>query len=186
MGGINYQTAEKIKNIKEDIVAGKELKEIIKKYFTNSKNKLHKWLLTNQAQFSGEELKYLEYVIAAEVITEEDIDITPKPKENTSIVTNTSNIVVSNVSNLTRKERENIVFSDIIIEKLLKLIQGEEEKALIEIPKELRNLADLKIQNVRVSGKIYKEFASICKENNVTITDATNLMFTEFINKYKK
>lgn len=182
MGGINYQTLEKIKNIKNDIGAGKELKDILKKYFTNSKNKLHKWLVTNQNQFTGEELKYLEYVIAAEVITE-DIDITPKPKENTSIVTNTSNIVVSN---LTRKERENIVFSDVIIEKLLKLIQGEEEKSLIEIPKELRNLADLKIQNVRVSSKIYKEFASICKENNVTITDATNLMFTEFIEKYKK
>ena len=182
MGAINYQTLEKIKNIKNDIGAGKELKDILKKYFTNSKNKLHKWLVTNQNQFTGEELAYLEYVIAAEVITE-DIDITPKPKENTSIVTNTSNIVVSN---LTRKERENIVFSDVIIEKLLKLIQGEEEKSLIEIPKELRNLADLKIQNVRVSGKIYKEFASICKENNVTITDATNLMFTEFINKYKK
>lgn len=180
MGGINYQTLEKIKNIKNDIGAGKELKDILKKYFTNSKNKLHKWLETNQNQFTGEELKYLEYVIAAEVI--EDIDITPKPKENISIVTNTSNIVVSN---LTRKERENIVFSDVIIEKLLKLIQGEEEKSLIEIPKELRNLADLKIQNVRVSAKIYKEFASICKENNVTITDATNLMFTEFINKYK-
>lgn len=182
MGGINYQTLEKIKNIKGDIATGKELKDILKKYFTNSKNKLHKWLVTNQNNFTGEELKYLEYVIAAEVI-EEDIDITPKPKENTSIITNTSNIVVSN---LTRKERENIVFSDVIIEKLLKLIQGEEEKSLIEIPKELRNLADLKIQNVRVSSKIYKEFASICKENNVTITDATNLMFTEFINKYKK
>lgn len=183
MGGINYQTLEKIKNIKEDIAAGKEPKEITKKYFTNSKNKLHKWLVTNQAQFNGEELKYLEYVIAPEVITEEERDITPKPKENTSIVTNTSNIVVSN---LTRKERENIVFSDIIIEKLLKLIQGEEEKSLIEIPKELRNLEDLKIQNVRVSGKIYKEFVSICKENNVTITDATNFMFREFIDKYKK
>lgn len=183
MGGINYQTLEKIKNIKNDIGAGKEIKEIIKKYFTNSKNKLHKWLVTNQAQFNGEELKYLEYVIAPEVITEEERDITPKPKENTSIVTNTSNIVVSN---LTRKERENIVFSDIIIEKLLKLIQGEEEKSLIEIPKELRNLEDLKIQNVRVSGKIYKEFVSICKENNVTITDATNFMFREFIDKYKK
>ena len=182
MGGINYQTLEKSKNIKNDIGAGKEVKDILKKYFTNSKNKLHKWLETNQNQFTGEELKYLEYVIAAEVITE-DIDITPKPKENTSIVTNTSNIVVSN---LTRKERENIVFSDVIIEKLLKLIQGEKEKSLIEIPKELRNLEDLKIQNVRVSGKIYKEFVSICKENNVTITDATNFMFREFIDKYKK
>ena len=184
MGGINYQTLEKIKNIKEDIAAGKELKEIIKKYFTNSKNKLHKWLETNQAQFSGEELTYLEYVIAAEVITE-DTDITPKPKENTSIVTNTSNIVVSNVSNLTRKERENFLLSDAVIEKLLNLLNNN-IKENIEIPKELRNLEDLKIQNVRVSGKIYKEFVSICKENNVTITDATNFMFREFIDKYKK
>ena len=52
MGGINYQTVEKIKNIKNDIGAGKEIKEIVKKYFTNSKNKLHKWLETNQNQFT--------------------------------------------------------------------------------------------------------------------------------------
>ena len=86
---------------------------------------------------------------------------------------------------MTRKDRENFLLSDIVIEKLLNLLNNT-IKENIEIPKELRNLEDLKIQNVRVSAKIYKEFASICKENNVTITDATNLMFTEFINKYKK
>ena len=86
---------------------------------------------------------------------------------------------------MTRKDRENFLLSDIVIEKLLNLLNNT-IKENIEIPKELRNLQDLKIQNVRVSAKIYKEFASICKENNVTITDATNLMFTEFINKYKK
>ena len=169
MGGINYQTLEKIKNIKEDIAAGKEPKEITKKYFTNSKNKLHKWLDTNQSHFNGEELAYLEYVIAAEVITE-DIDITPKPKQNTSIVTSTD----ITISNMTKKDRENFLLSDAVIGKLLNLLNNN-IKTDIEIPKELRNLADLKIQNVRVSGKIYKEFASICKENNVTITDATNL-----------
>lgn len=181
MGGINYQTLEKIKNIKEDIAAGRELKEIIKKYFTNSKNKLHKWLVTNQAQFSGEELKYLEYVIAPEVITEEERDITPKPKENTSIVTSTD----ITISNMTKKDRENFLLSDAVIEKLLNLLNNN-IKENIEIPKELRNLEDLKIQNVRVSAAIYKEFSNLCRENNVTITDATNLMFKEFINKYKK
>ena len=75
--------------------------------------------------------------------------------------------------------------SDIVIEKLLNLLNNS-IKENIEIPKELRNLQDLKIQNVRVSAAIYKEFSNLCKENNVTITDATNLMFTEFINKYKK
>ena len=180
MGGINYQTLEKIKNIKEDIAAGKEPKEITKKYFTNSKNKLHKWLDTNQSHFNGEELAYLEYVInAGEVITEKE-DITPEEEERNLIAT--TNLTIANMS---RKDRENFLLSDIVIEKLLNLLNNN-IKENIEIPKELRNLADLKIQNVRVSGKIYKEFASICKENNVTITDATNLMFTEFINKYKK
>jgi hypothetical protein len=180
MGGINYQTLEKIKNIKEDIAAGKEPKEITKKYFTNSKNKLHKWLDTNQSHFNGEELAYLEYVINAGEVIIEKKDITPEEEERNLIAT--TNLTIAN---MTRKDRENFLLSDIVIEKLLNLLNNS-IKENIEIPKELRNLADLKIQNVRVSGKIYKEFASICKENNVTITDATNLMFTEFINKYKK
>lgn len=180
MGGINYQTAEKIKNIKNDIGTGKEIKEIVKKYFTNSKNKLHKWLDTNQSHFNGEELAYLEYVINAGEVIIEKKDITPAEEERNLIAT--TNLTIAN---MTRKDRENFLLSDIVIEKLLNLLNNT-IKENIEIPKELRNLQDLKIQNVRVSAKIYKEFASICKENNVTITDATNLMFTEFINKYKK
>ena len=180
MGGINYQTAEKIKNIKNDIGTGKEIKEIVKKYFTNSKNKLHKWLDTNQSHFNGEELAYLEYVInAGEVITEKK-DITPAEEERNLIAI--TNLTIANMS---RKDRENFLLSDIVIEKLLNLLNNS-IKENIEIPKELRNLEDLKIQNVRVSAAIYKEFSSLCRENNVTITDATNLMFKEFINKYKK
>lgn len=179
MGGINYQTAEKIKNIKNDIGAGKEIKEIVKKYFTNSKNKLHKWLDNNQSHFSGEELAYLEYVInAGEVITEKE-DITLEEERNLIATTNLT------IANMSRKDRENFLLSDIVIEKLLNLLNNN-IKENIEIPRELRNLQDLKIQNVRVSAAIYKEFSNLCKENNVTITDATNLMFTEFINKYKK
>lgn len=180
MGGINYQTAEKIKNIKNDIGAGKEIKEIVKKYFTNSKNKLHKWLDTNQSHFNGEELAYLEYVInAGEVITEKK-DITPAEEERNLIAT--TNLTIAN---MTRKDRENFLLSDIVIEKLLNLLNNT-IKENIEIPKELRNLQDLKIQNVRVSAAIYKVFSNLCRENNVTITDATNLMFQEFIDKYKK
>ena len=179
MGAINYQTLEKIKNIKNDIGAGKELKDILKKYFTNSKNKLHKWLDNNQSHFSGEELAYLEYFInAGEVITEKE-DITPEEERNLIATTNLT------IANMSRKDRENFLLSDIVIEKLLNLLNNS-IKENIEIPKELRNLQDLKIQNVRVSATIYKEFSNLCRENNVTITDATNLMFTEFINKYKK
>ena len=86
---------------------------------------------------------------------------------------------------MTRKDRENFLLSDIVIEKLLNLLNNS-IKENIEIPKELRNLQDLKIQNVRVSAAIYKVFSNLCRENNVTITDATNLMFQEFIDKYKK
>lgn len=180
MGGINYQTLEKIKNIKEDIAAGKEPKEITKKYFTNSKNKLHKWLDTNQSHFNGEELAYLEYVINAGEVIIEKKDITPAEEERNLIAT--TNLTIANMS---RKDRENFLLSDLVIEKLLNLLNNS-IKENIEIPKELRNLQDLKIQNVRVSAAIYKEFSNLCRENNVTITDATNLMFTEFIEKYKK
>lgn len=180
MGGINYQTLEKIKNIKEDIAAGKEPKEITKKYFTNSKNKLHKWLDTNQSHFNGEELAYLEYVINAGEVIIEKKDITPEEEERNLIAT--TNLTIAN---MTRKDRENFLLSDIVIEKLLNLLNNS-IKENIEIPKALRNLQDLKIQNVRVSAAIYKEFSNLCRENNVTITDATNLMFTEFIEKYKK
>lgn len=179
MGGINYQTLEKIKNIKEDIAAGKEPKEITKKYFTNSKNKLHKWLDTNQSHFNGEELAYLEYVINAGEVIIEKKDITPEEERNLIATTNLT------IANMTRKDRENFLLSDLVIEKLLNLLNNT-IKENIEIPKELRNLQDLKIQNVRVSAAIYKEFSNLCRENNVTITDATNLMFTEFIEKYKK
>lgn len=182
MGGINYQTAEKIKNIKGDISSGKEIKEIVKKYFTNSKNKLHKWLDTNQSHFNGEELAYLEYVINAEEVEEvitEKKDITPEEERNLIATTNLT------IANMSRKDRENFLLSDIVIEKLLNLLNNNIREN-IEIPKELRNLQDLKIQNVRVSAAIYKVFSNLCKENNVTITDATNLMFQEFINKYKK
>lgn len=180
MGGINYQTAEKIKNIKGDISSGKEIKEIVKKYFTNSKNKLHKWLNTNQSHFNGEELAYLEYVINAGEVIIEKKDITPAEEERNLIAT--TNLTIANMS---RKDRENFLLSDIVIEKLLNLLNNS-IKENIEIPKELRNLQDLKIQNVRVSAAIYKKFSNLCRENNVTITDATNLMFQEFINKYKK
>lgn len=179
MGGINYQTLEKIKNIKEDIAAGKEPKEITKKYFTNSKNKLHKWLDTNQSHFNGEELAYLEYVINAGEVIIEKKDITPEEERNLIATTNLT------IANMSRKDRENFLLSDLVIEKLLNLLNNN-IKENIEIPKELRNLEDLKIQNVRVSAAIYKVFSNLCRENNVTITDATNLMFQEFINKYKK
>lgn len=179
MGGINYQTLEKIKNIKEDIAAGKEPREITKKYFTNSKNKLHKWLDTNQSHFNGEELAYLEYVINAGEVIIEKKDITPEEERNLIATTNLT------IANMSRKDRENFLLSDIVIEKLLNLLNNS-IKENIEIPKELRNLQDLKIQNVRVSAAIYKVFSNLCRENNVTITDATNLMFQEFIDKYKK
>ena len=147
MGGINYQTLEKIKNIKGDIATGKELKDILKKYFTNSKNKLHKWLNTNQSHFNGEELAYLEYVINAGEVIIEKKDITPEEERNLIATTNLT------IANMSRKDRENFLLSDIVIEKLLNLLNNS-IKENIEIPKELRNLADLKIQNVRVSGKI--------------------------------
>ena len=54
MEKVNYQTQAKIDNIKKDIKDNVSLKDIKKKYFTQSKNKLDKWLSVNSKNFTGE------------------------------------------------------------------------------------------------------------------------------------
>ena len=57
---LNYQTKEKIDNVKKSIQAGEDLKEIIKKYF-NSKNKKDQWLEKYWDNFNADELNFLEF-----------------------------------------------------------------------------------------------------------------------------
>ena len=88
---------------------------------------------------------------------------------------------------MSRKDRENFLLSNTVIEKLVDLLTNNvkiAEKDEIVITDEVRDLKDLKIQNIRISEQIYKDFTNLCKKKGLTITSVINIMFLDFIKKH--
>ena len=88
-------------------------------------------------------------------------------------------------------QRENFLKSDIVLQKIFDLVNGkiaseEIKDTNLVVPVELKHLPDTLIKNIRVSDRYYKRFVQLAKENGVSIVDATNLMFQEFLKKYEK
>ena len=188
---MNILLKRKIDEIKEKIKDEVELKQIIKLHFGGSRPRLEKWLTVNSSNFTGEELNYLEYVITGEEVTDEEIKAikeVEKVNEVEEIQEITTIPAINQISLMSRKDRENFLLSNQVIEKLIDLLTNNNIKSVsndIVIPDEVRNLEDLKIQNIRISSQIYQEFTSICKKKGLTITSVINAMFLDFINKHK-
>lgn len=181
MEKVNYQTQAKIDNIKKDIKDNVSLKDIKKKYFTQSKNKLDKWLSVNSKNFTGEELNYLEYVITGEDVTEKITKVEEnKIVEAFNYLPTTENIALMSIA-----DRQKFLVSNAVIEKLVNLLSNNSNAEEIEINDEVRGLKDIKGQNIRISESIYKEFTDICRRNNVTITSVINTIFYNFNQKHK-
>jgi hypothetical protein len=182
MEKVNYQTQAKIDNIKKDIKDNVSLKDIKKKYFTQSKNKLDKWLSVNSKNFTGEELNYLEYVI-----TGEEVEVTEeitKVEENKIVEAFNYLPTTENIALMSIADRQKFLVSNAVIEKLVNLLSSSNTEE-IEINDEVRGLKDIKGQNIRISESIYKEFTDICRRNNVTITSVINTIFYNFNQKHK-
>lgn len=181
MEKVNYQTQAKIDNIKKDIKDNVSLKDIKKKYFTQSKNKLDKWLSVNSKNFTGEELNYLEYVITGEDVMEQITKVEEnKIVEAFNYLPTTENIALMSIA-----DRQKFLVSNAVIEKLVNLLSNNSNAEEIEINDEVRGLKDIKGQNIRISESIYKEFTDICRRNNVTITSVINTIFYNFNQKHK-
>ena len=88
-------------------------------------------------------------------------------------------------------QRENFLKSDIVLQKIFDLVNGKIASEEIKdtnliVPADLRHLPDTMIKNIRVSDRFYKRFVQLAKESGVSVVDATNLMFQEFLKKYEK
>lgn len=192
---MNVLTQKKINAIKEKIKNKVELKEIIKVHFGGSRPRLEQWLKEKfSSDFSQEELDYLEYVIIPVDVTDEEV----KPfkevekieiEEVEEVSQNTIAIIptINQISLMSRKDRENFLLSNTVIEKLVDLLTNNvkiAEKDEIVITDEVRDLKDLKIQNIRISEQIYKDFTNLCKKKGLTITSVINIMFLDFIKKH--
>lgn len=195
---IHRLTQEKIDSIKKKIQEKIDLKEIIIAHFGNSKHRFEQWLSKNSSHFTGAELDYLNFVIivdnkasgteAGVKVTEfeemeaiKEVDIEEK---NTILTVPVPNL--TQVALMSKKDRENFLLSNQVIEKLVNLLSNADIKDTnIVIRDEARNLKDLKIQNIRISEQIYKDFVNICKKHNLTITSVINSMFLDFISQHK-
>ena len=189
---IHHLTQEKIDSIKKKIQEKIDLKEIIIAHFGNSKHRFEQWLSKNSSHFTGAELDYLKFVIVAdeEVKKANEMEVIQDKKEidieekNTILTVPVPNL--TQVALMSRKDRENFLLSNQVIEKLVNLLSNADIKDTnIVIRDEARNLKDLKIQNIRISEQIYKDFVNICKKHNLTITSVINSMFLDFINQHK-
>jgi hypothetical protein len=206
MGNVHYLTQEKINNVKQKIKAKVDLKDIIKDHFGGTRKRLDEWLSKYSSNFNQKELDYLKYVIIVQDnVTEEEIkafkeikevekaeeeikEVAKEEKEENSILSVPSQ---SQIALMSRKDRENFLLSNLVIEKLVNLLTTntsnikEVEKEEIKIREEVRQLQDIKVQNIRVSLEVYQKFANICKKNNLTITSVINSILFDFIEKYK-
>lgn len=193
---IHFKTLEKINNVKEKINNKVDLKNIIKENFGNAKTRYNEWLSKYHSHFNADELKYLNYVIIAEDnVTEDEIKVF-KEIQDTIIETNQENAILtvptsSQIALMSRKERENFLLSNLVIEKLVNLLSNpntntQEVLKIKDIIKdEVRHLKDIKQQNLRISEQVYKDFVDICKKNDLTITIAINSLLLDFIHKFK-
>lgn len=192
---MNVLTQKKINAIKEKIKNKVELKEIIKVHFGGSRPRLEQWLKEKfSSDFTQDELDYLEYVIIPDDVKDEEV----KPfkevekieiEEVEEVPQNTIATIptINQISLMSRKDRENFLLSNTVIEKLVDLLTNNvkiAEKEEIVIPDEVRDLKDLKIQNIRISEQIYKDFTNLCKKKGLTITSVINIMFLDFIKKH--
>lgn len=196
---MNVLTQKKINAIKEKIKNKVELKEIIKVHFGGSRPRLEQWLKEKfSSDFSQEELDYLEYVIIPDDVKDEEVkafkqaekigieEVEQVEEVQQNIITTIPNM--NQISLMSRKDRENFLLSNIVIEKLVDLLTNNvkiaENTDEIVITDEVRDLKDLKIQNIRISEQIYKDFTNLCKKKGLTITSVINIMFLDFIKKH--
>ena len=195
---MNVLTQKKINAIKEKIKNKVELKEIIKVHFGGSRPRLEQWLKEKfSSDFTQDELDYLEYVIIPDDVKDEEVKAFKQAEkigieeveqlEEVQQNTITTIPSMNQISLMSRKDRENFLLSNTVIEKLVDLLTNNvkiAEKDEIVITDEVRDLKDLKIQNIRISEEIYKDFTNLCKKKGLTITSVINIMLLDFIKKH--
>lgn len=187
---IHFKTQEKINNVKQKIKEKVKLKEIIKQNFGNSNARYKEWLDKYNSNFTADELDFLNYTVIVEDVDVDSIQENKEVKEESSILT----VPVpspNQVTLMSRKDRENFLLSNAVIQKLVNLLTTQtnnntkEITEIDDIIKDTRHLRDIKQQNLRISEVVYKEFVDICKKNNLTITNAINSLLLDFIDKFK-
>lgn len=175
---MNYQTKEKIENIKEAIKNKEALKEIDKKYF-NSNKKKKDFFTKNKEHFTADELVYLDF---SEDEKKEDV----KTVENREVEeTNELNNQLTKSEASFFKDSDNIKALIEIVQKYRSRNENMEiiENGIITIPAEAKLKLDRNMA-VKVNGELYDKIVEISYKNKVGKGELVTYILWEFYKKH--
>lgn len=175
---MNYQTKEKIENIKEAIKNKEALKEIDKKYF-NSNKKKKDFFTKNKEHFTADELVYLDF---SEDEKKEDV----KTVENREVEeTNELNNQLTKSEASFFKDSDNIKALIEIVQKYRSRNENMEiiENGIITIPAEAKLKLDRNMA-VKVNGELYDKIVEMSYKNKVGKGELVTYILWEFYKKH--
>ena len=167
MADITKATRRKIDRINKQVEDGVDFSVILKKEWQGSHKSKNQWIEKFKEHLSKEVLKALEY---------EDKEDTMEKQEEQENTENTTNCVLSFL-----QDEENFR----ILQELIEKYKKNENVDILDIPAEyITDTSDVK--SIRMSEKIFDEFAVLCKHYNLTIGACVNYALAQFLEKYKK
>lgn len=189
---LNYQTKEKIDNVKKSIKSGEDLKEIIKKYF-NSKNKKDKWLEKYGDNFNADELNFLEFETKNQKEIKEEKDPAKNIKEDFSspsqIKENETLSTINQELSVYFKDSENMQILKQMIEEYKKRINEKDfvilEEGIIDFPSEVLLMKNTGTIGIKSNMEQYEQIKKIAVLNKVNLSVLVNFIFWDFLKRYK-
>jgi len=175
---MNYQTKEKIENIKEAVRNKESLKEIDKKYF-NSNKKKKDFFTKNKEYFTNDELVYLDF---SEDEKKEDVKtVENREVEKTNEQTNQLTQMESNFF----KDSDNLKALIEIVQKYRSKTENVEiiENGIITIPAEAKLKLDRNMA-VKVNGELYDKIVEMSYKNKVGKGELVTYILWEFYKKH--
>lgn len=174
---LNWQSKNKIKNIKSAIKDNQDLKEIIKKYW-GSKNKKDLWLQKFQDNFNSAELTYLDYTENIEANSVGDItnQITKLEQENILELPNEFNFF---------KDKDNL---KALIEIVTKYKNNQDvqviEAGKIDIPDEIKQIELNGNIAVKSNLQLYDKIKEMAYNNHIGIGQFITFILWDFYKRH--
>lgn len=174
---LNWQSKNKIENIKSAIKDNQDLKEIIKKYW-GSKNKKDLWLQKFQDNFNSAELTYLDYTENTETNSVSDItnQITKLEQENILALPNEFNFF---------KDKDNL---KVLIEIVTKYKNNQDvqviEAGKIDIPDEVKQIELNGNIAVKSNLQLYDKIKEMAYNNHIGIGQFITFILWDFYKRH--
>lgn len=174
---LNWQSKNKIENIKSAIKDNQDLKEIIKKYW-GSKNKKDLWLQKFQDNFNSAELTYLDYTENTKTNSVSDVtnQITKLEQENILALPNEFNFF---------KDKDNL---KALIEIVTKYKNNQDvqviEAGKIDIPDEVKQIELNGNIAVKSNLQLYDKIKEMAYNNHIGIGQFITFILWDFYKRH--